>query len=69
MVPNAAILRDDNNQPFVYALMGADQFGRRDVVLGQAQSNGTQIVKGISPGDKVVGDGSLFLQVVNSLQH
>jgi multidrug efflux pump subunit AcrA (membrane-fusion protein) len=53
----------------VYALMGADQFGRRDVVLGQAQSNETQIVKGISPGDKVVGDGSLFLQVVNSLQH
>jgi cobalt-zinc-cadmium efflux system membrane fusion protein len=69
MVPNAAILRDDNNEPFVYALMGADQFGRRDVVLGQAQSNETQIVKGISPGDKVVGDGSLFLQVVNSMQH
>jgi multidrug efflux pump subunit AcrA (membrane-fusion protein) len=39
------------------------------VVLGQAQSNETQIVKGISPGDKVVGDGSLFLQVVNSMQH
>jgi len=69
MVPNAAILRDDNNEPFVYALMGADQFGRRDVVLGQAQSSETQIVKGISPGDKVVGDGSLFLQVVNSMQH
>jgi multidrug efflux pump subunit AcrA (membrane-fusion protein) len=69
MVPNAAILRDDNNEPFVYALTGADQFGRRDVVLGQAQSNETQIVKGISPGDKVVGDGSLFLQVVNSMQH
>jgi len=69
VVPNAAILRDDNNQPFVYALTGSDQFGRRDVVLGQTQSNETQIVKGISPGDKVVGDGGLFLQVVNSLQH
>jgi cobalt-zinc-cadmium efflux system membrane fusion protein len=69
MVPNAAILRDDNNQPFVYALTGTDQFGRRDVVLGQAQSNETQIVRGISPGDKVVGDGGLFLQVVNSMQH
>ena len=69
VVPNAAILRDDNNQPFVYALKGSDQFGRRDVVLGQTQSNETQIVKGISPGDKVVGDGGLFLQVVNSLQH
>ena len=68
-LPNAAILRDDNNQPFVYALTGENQFGRRDVVLGQAQGNVTQIVKGIAPGDKVVGDGSLFLQVVNSLQH
>ena len=33
-VPNAAVLRDDNNQPFVYALTGDNQFGRRDVVLG-----------------------------------
>jgi hypothetical protein len=26
-------------------------------------------VKGISAGDKVVGDGSLFLNFANSLQH
>ncbi len=69
VVPNAAILRDDNNQPFVYALTGDNQFSRRDVVLGQARSNETQILNGISPGDKVVGNGSLFLQVVNSMQH
>ena len=68
-VPNAAVLRDDNNQPFVYALSGDNQFGRRDVELGQAQGGETQIVKGISPGDRIVGNGSLFLQVVNSLQH
>lgn len=68
-VPNASILRDDNNQPFVYALTGNNQFGRRDVILGQAQGNETQVVKGIAPGDKVVGNGSLFLQVINSLQH
>jgi hypothetical protein len=33
------------------------------------QGNETQIAKGVSPGDKVVGNGSLFLQVVNSMQH
>jgi hypothetical protein len=33
------------------------------------QGSETQIVKGISPGDRIVGNGSLFLQVVNSLQH
>jgi cobalt-zinc-cadmium efflux system membrane fusion protein len=68
-VPNAAVLRDDNNQPFVYALTGDDQFGRRDVTLGEMQGNQTQILKGISAGDKVVGNGSLFLQFANSLQH
>jgi cobalt-zinc-cadmium efflux system membrane fusion protein len=68
-VPNAAVLRDDNNQPFVYILTGANQFGRRDVDLGQTQGNETQVVKGISGGDKVAGNGSLFLQFANSLQH
>jgi membrane fusion protein, heavy metal efflux system len=68
-VPNAAVMRDDNNQPYVYALIGDNQFARRDVVPGEIQGNQTQIVKGISAGDKIVGNGSLFLQFANSLQH
>jgi membrane fusion protein, heavy metal efflux system len=68
-VPNASILRDDNNEPFVYVLSGTDQFKRNDVQLGEVQDGNTQIVKGVSPGDKVVGNGSLFLQFANSLQH
>ncbi len=68
-VPNASVLRDDNNQPFVYVLQGDNQFGRRDVELGEVQDGSTQIVKGISAGEKLVGNGSLFLQFANSLQH
>jgi cobalt-zinc-cadmium efflux system membrane fusion protein len=68
-VPNTSILRDDNNQPFVYVASGANQFGRRDVELGAGQNGQTQILKGISVGERVVGDGSLFLQFANSLQH
>jgi cobalt-zinc-cadmium efflux system membrane fusion protein len=68
-VPNASVLRDDNNQPFVYVASGANQFGRRDVELGESQNGQTQILKGISVGERVVGDGSLFLQFANSLQH
>jgi len=68
-VPNAAVLRDENNEPYVYVLKGNDQFTRRDVVLGEMQNNQTQIVKGIAPGDRAVGNGSLFLQFANSLQH
>jgi cobalt-zinc-cadmium efflux system membrane fusion protein len=68
-VPDSSILRDDNNQPFVYVANGASQFGRRDVELGANQNGQVQILKGISVGDRVVGDGSLFLQFANSLQH
>jgi len=68
-VPDASVLRDDNNQPFVYVATGANQFGRRDVDIGSSQLGQTQILKGISVGEKIVGDGSLFLQFANSLQH
>lgn len=68
-VPDASILRDDNNEPFVYTERGANQFGRQGVTLGAAQNGRTQILKGLSSGDRVVGDGSLFLQFANSLQH
>ena len=68
-VPNSSVLRDDNNQPFVYVATGQNQFGRRDVDLGDSQNGQTQIIKGISVGERVVGDGSLFLQFANSLQH
>ena len=68
-VPDSSILRDDNNQPFVYVASGANHFGRRDVEIGQSENGQTQILKGISVGERVVGDGSLFLQFANSLQH
>jgi cobalt-zinc-cadmium efflux system membrane fusion protein len=68
-VPDSSILRDDNNEPFVYVAVNGNQFGRRDVVAGAAQDGRTQILKGLSVGDRVVGDGSLFLQFANSLQH
>jgi cobalt-zinc-cadmium efflux system membrane fusion protein len=68
-LPDASVLRDDNNQPFVYVVVGQNQFGRRDVEIGQGQNGQIQILKGISAGEKVVGDGSLFLQFANSLQH
>jgi cobalt-zinc-cadmium efflux system membrane fusion protein len=68
-VPDSSILRDDNNQPFVYVAIAANQFGRRGVEIGQSENEKTQILKGISVGERVVGDGSLFLQFANSLQH
>jgi cobalt-zinc-cadmium efflux system membrane fusion protein len=68
-VPDSSVLRDENNQPYVYVAVGANQFGRRDIEIGQSEHGLTQVLKGLSPGDRVVGDGSLFLQFANSLQH
>lgn len=68
-VPDAAVLRNDENQPFVYLETGTNQFGRRPVEIGPSQGGKTEILKGLAVNDKVVGDGSLFLQFANSLQH
>jgi multidrug efflux pump subunit AcrA (membrane-fusion protein) len=67
-VPDAAVLRDSENQPFVYLETSPNQFGRRPVTLGDSQQGKTQIVNGLQSGDHIIGDGSLFLQFANSLQ-
>jgi len=67
-VPNAAVLRDAENEPFVYALAGQNQFSMRSVTLGQTSEQTTEITSGLTPGDRVVANGSLFLQFANSLQ-
>ena len=68
-VPDAAILRNDENEPFVYIESAPGQFGRRQVQIGQSETGQTQVLSGLSTGEKVVADGSLFLQFANALQH
>jgi cobalt-zinc-cadmium efflux system membrane fusion protein len=67
LVPDAAILRNANNMPYVYLQTGT-QFALRMVALGDSEHGSTQILTGLQAGDKIVGDGSLFLQFQNSLQ-
>ena len=67
-LPDSAVLRDSENMPFVYVESSAQQFGRRTVTLGDSLNGQTQVTSGLKPGDRVVGNGSLFLQFANSLQ-
>jgi RND family efflux transporter MFP subunit len=67
-VPDSAVLRDSENQPFVYVEASANQFARRPVTLGESLKGQTQVTSGLKPGDRIIGDGSLFLQFANSLQ-
>lgn len=69
LIPDAAVLRDTENQPFLYLQTGATQFARRLVTLGESSDGRTQITSGLKEGERVVGDGSVFLQFQNSLQH
>lgn len=68
VVPDSALLRDAENEPFVYVSIGNDQFARRDVRTGQSIRGQTQVTNGLKPGDQVVAQGALFLQFANSLQ-
>jgi cobalt-zinc-cadmium efflux system membrane fusion protein len=69
-VPDSAVLRNEENEPFVYVAVNQanHQFARRLVKLGESNHGMSQILDGLKPGEQVVGDGSLFLQFANSLQ-
>jgi membrane fusion protein, heavy metal efflux system len=67
-VPDSSVLRNDQNMPYVYVETGQRQFARRDVTLGESVLGKTQVLSGLQANDRVVGDGSLFLQFQNSLQ-
>jgi len=70
-VPDAAVLRTAENEPFVYVVEDPakpNQFGERLVSVGQSQGGRTQILSGVRRGENVAADGSLFLQFGNSLQ-
>ncbi|MGB7212253.1 MAG: efflux RND transporter periplasmic adaptor subunit [Gemmatimonadales bacterium] len=63
LVPVGAVLRDDDNQPFVFVAAGpAGTFARRTITLGERVGDVYEVLHGIQPGDRVVTEGGLFLQ-------
>ncbi|MBZ5530237.1 MAG: efflux RND transporter periplasmic adaptor subunit [Acidobacteriia bacterium] len=68
LAPDSAVLRDAENEPFVYVEVAPGQFARRQIKPGGNFGGKTHILSGLKPGERIVGDGSLFLQFANSLQ-
>lgn len=68
VVPDAAVLRDAQNMPYVYVQVGDRQFARRMVTLGDSEDGRTHVLTGLRASERILGDGSLFLQFQNSLQ-
>jgi cobalt-zinc-cadmium efflux system membrane fusion protein len=68
-IPDSALLRDSQNQPYVYVQTDTNRFARRLVTFAGSNAGRTEITSGLKEGERVVGEGALFLQFKNSLQH
>ncbi len=68
LVPDAAVLRDADNLPFVYVEVAEGKFARRHVTLGAGVDDETILESGLADGDKVLADGALFVQFADSLE-
>lgn len=69
LVPDVALLRDEDNLPFVYIQVQPGTFARRHVTLGsQVDANRTIIASGLKDGDRVLADGALFVQFADNLE-
>ena len=69
-VPDAAVLRDTENEPFVYVQTGNKSIRPpRWSPSAITQTAARSVQDGLKEGERVAGDGSLFLQFKNSLQH
>ena len=62
VIPVSAVLRDDDNLPFVYLVAGPNQFNRRRITLGDRAGDRYEVSGGLKPGEVVVTQGALFLQ-------
>ena len=66
LIPASAVLRDDQNLPFVYVAQPGGRFARRQVTTGDRIADQYEVLKGLAAGDRVVSDGALFLQFAGS---
>src|SRR5258708_34014009 len=67
-LPDAAVLRDGQNQPFVYSAAFSTQFGSRSVTLGESVNGQTQITSGLKAGHQGIGIRSSFQEFADSQQ-
>ena len=66
LLPVSAVLRDEDNLPFVYVENADSTFARRQITLGARVGDRFEIKAGIAPGDKVIAEGGLFVQFAQS---
>jgi cobalt-zinc-cadmium efflux system membrane fusion protein len=66
LVPVGAILRDDENLPFVYVAQADGSFARQRVTLGYRTGTQVELPAGLHAGEQIVVDGGLFVQFMQA---
>jgi cobalt-zinc-cadmium efflux system membrane fusion protein len=66
LIPVSAVLRDDENLPFVYVVAPDGSYARTPVTLGMRIDDRYLIPQGLHAGDKVVVDGAIFLNFIQT---
>jgi membrane fusion protein, heavy metal efflux system len=62
LAPTSAILRDDENLPFVFVARADGTFARQRIEVGAQIGDRTEIRSGLEAGAQVVVEGGLFMQ-------
>jgi len=66
LLPVSAVLRDEQNLPFVFVARNDTTYIRRPVTIGSHLGDRIEVSAGLASGDRVIGDGGLFLQFAES---
>jgi cobalt-zinc-cadmium efflux system membrane fusion protein len=66
LIPVSAVLRDDENLPFVYVAQADGSFARAHVTLGFRDADRYEITAGLKSLDRIVVDGGLFVQFMQT---
>ncbi len=66
LVPVAAVLRDDENLPYLFVARTDGSFGRRRIELGGRIGARYEVTDGLAAGERVVVDGAVFLQTMGA---
>jgi len=66
LIPISAVLRDDENLPFVYVARSDGTFARRHITLGSRVGDQYEAPAGLHDGDQIVVSGGLFVQFMQN---
>ena len=66
LIPVSAVLRDDENLPFVYVAQADGSFARQHVTLGSRSDDRYDVRAGLHSGQRIVVAGGLFVQFMQS---